>query len=812
MNTLKKYKFFILLFLVVLSLFIPSIVNNSSFYWRDIFIAYYPLTDFIVNSIKDGVFPLWNPYLYTGMPQFASLEPSILYPANLIFFFTDYSTGLLLILILHYFIAAYGTFLFCRHIGLSNFSSCIGGISFGLSGYMISMYNVYPILFVISWLPYNLILIDRIINPDQKKSKKRPVFYLVLLNTIELLTGRFDIIYITFIFFMTFIIFRLLQHKSKLNSKIITDSAIYIFISFFIPVLISAVQIIPAMELLNNSVREAGVAYNQAQMWALHPLQICQMFIVGIWGDFFSGQGLYPLFGESSFGNGLFVVNIYQGIVCMIFAIYALCNMKNSRHLIYWLIVFLGFGLLALGKYLPLFELLYKAVPGFNLIRYSVKFFIISIFALSVMTAYGMEFFINRRRDKLMVWLTSIMALLTGIIYILIPTFTSNIHSIIKTCTGQNLGMNFLSQILSNIRMNFLQTLIILIAASLVIYLYSYYSQKRIFLFILGAIMFIDLFIMDTGQLWGIKKDFYNNDARLGSYLEDKIKNKPDYRIINSGTPVIPFKFIEKYMNSVLLGKSVYLKNVLDGNTSMLYSLHNAYGYHPMRPKNIDRLYSIYSMVKDEKLKNIIENISGSAYIIHHNEQKPKNTVLDLPEYGIKIEENKNNRRVNFRTDAILVNNENMMLQGIIDYKTSNFNPAKNTIIMENADYKKALQQVKKHKAKQIKTAGPFIYQKNCNQFSIYVYTNNSGYLVISDLFYHGWEASEDNIGIPLLRANYFAKAVRIGAGLHKIDFTYKPYSVRNGMIISLIGLLAGILLLFIKTNKIQKESDLQNE
>ena len=39
-----------------------------------------PLWDLIVNSIKNGEFPFWNRYIYSGFPLFANPQTSILYP------------------------------------------------------------------------------------------------------------------------------------------------------------------------------------------------------------------------------------------------------------------------------------------------------------------------------------------------------------------------------------------------------------------------------------------------------------------------------------------------------------------------------------------------------------------------------------------------------------------------------------------------------------------------------------------------------------------------------------------------------------
>lgn len=818
---MAKYKFIILLFLAVLALFIFTIIQNFSFYWRDIFNSYYPLTNFIVESIKNNEFPLWNPYIFTGIPQFAALEPGVLYPATLIFLLFDYSTALIIILILHYFIAGTGMFFLNKHFGLSNYSSFIGGICFALSGYVISLYNVYPILYVICWIPYNLILLDKIIIKKDKQS----IIYLILLNTLQLLSGRFDIIFISYLFFLSFIIFRLvhlpISPLIKGGVKSTGSIIFYLIIAFGLPLLLTAIQLIPSLELLQYSTREGGLKLSQGAVWSFPPLQLLELFIGGIMGDIFTGKGLFPLIGENFFGGTLFVLTVYPGIICTIFALSAVVNINKNKtysgYIFYWIVIFLVFLLISSGKYLPVFPFLYQYIPGFNLIRYPVKIFIISIFALSVLTSYGCELFINREEQTKRIPVTTILitlffTLTTLFGYILIPNFSTTLQSIINT-TKQDIGIDFINQILHNIQNRAGLTLIILVVAILLFYFYSFFSfgekWKKISLFVLGLLIFTDLFIVDVNQLWGINKDFYNKNSAIGTFLTDKIKNKSNFRILSTTKQPLPMSFMKDYMNTPLLGNMVYDKQVLSANTNMIYSLFNAYGYFPFQIKDIDLLYGGYLTTDDKELKRIIENILGARYIIYFPEQNqkisPKDKVIfDFPGLNVKILENPLSKRVSFQTDSIIVKDKNIMLDGIVYYKVSKFNPAENVIILNDENYKKSINEVKKEKSNKLRVTGPFIYQESNNNFSVYIYTNNSGYLVISDLFYPGWEVSLEGKNLPLLCANYLNKAVRIPAGFHQVNFAYKPFSFKIGMIISILGLIMLFILCTVKPRHLE--------
>src|SRR5262249_20111994 len=78
-------------------------------------------------------------------------------------------------------------------------------------------------------------------------------------------------------------------------------------------------------------------------------------------------------------------------------------------------------------------------------------------------------------------------------------------------------------------------------------------------------------------------------------------------------------------------------------------------------------------------------------------------------------------------------------------------------------------------------------------------------YVVLSDAWYPGWEASVDGQPTPLLRADGLFRAIRIAPGDHDVVFTYRSRPFEIGLIISLVSLVALIaavvLPLFLRKN-----------
>lgn len=63
--------------------------------------------------------------------------------------------------------------------------------------------------------------------------------------------------------------------------------------------------------------------------------------------------------------------------------------------------------------------------------------------------------------------------------------------------------------------------------------------------------------------------------------------------------------------------------------------------------------------------------------------------------------------------------------------------------------------------------------------------TPAAGYLVLTDLWYPGWEASVDGVPSTIWRANHAFRAVALAAGEHEVVFTYRPSSLRLGLAVT---------------------------
>jgi len=87
----------------------------------------------------------------------------------------------------------------------------------------------------------------------------------------------------------------------------------------------------------------------------------------------------------------------------------------------------------------------------------------------------------------------------------------------------------------------------------------------------------------------------------------------------------------------------------------------------------------------------------------------------------------------------------------------------------------------------------------------ILVDTSSDGLLYIADSLYPGWKAFVDNKETKILRAYYNFMAIPVGSGKHRVELFYQPDSFNQGKIISLVsGLVLVFLSIIVSVKKIK--------
>ncbi|HOO77029.1 MAG TPA: YfhO family protein [bacterium] len=156
----------ILLGLAVLALFLPALTGTLGIFHDDQAMAEFPWHFFLARNFQEGILPLWEPDTWCGaIPFYARYYADTYYfPLWPLYLLTDlgnpdnaYWTLTLLPLLIHYFLAAAGMYLFGRRgIRLSRTAALTAAWVYVFSPAFSYSYVWFPIVAVQAWLPWLL--------------------------------------------------------------------------------------------------------------------------------------------------------------------------------------------------------------------------------------------------------------------------------------------------------------------------------------------------------------------------------------------------------------------------------------------------------------------------------------------------------------------------------------------------------------------------------------------------------------------------------------------------------------------------------
>jgi hypothetical protein len=113
------------------------------------------------------------------------------------------------------------------------------------------------------------------------------------------------------------------------------------------------------------------------------------------------------------------------------------------------------------------------------------------------------------------------------------------------------------------------------------------------------------------------------------------------------------------------------------------------------------------------------------------------------------------------------------------------FDPHREVIIMDSEntlDIKNGSQQIAEIQPVDVKEQG-------FNRVSLSVDAPTAGFVVLTDTFYPGWQATIDGQSTDIWSANLAFRAVAVEGGKHEIVFDYRPRSFTVGLWISIMTL-----------------------
>lgn len=471
----------------------------------------------------------------------------------------------------------------------------------------------------------------------------------------------------------------------------------------------------------------------------------------------------------------------YEGAIVVFLAILALFYYKGRYK--WWLIgaTILSF-LLAWGKNFGIFtNFMIEHFPLYNKFRAVSSALVIAEFTIPLLALLGIYSYfkdetLSMQYKKKVLLTTSAIILGLLLIFYFFGMNLFNFHTKIE---GEKINNTFLEIIRKErfvlFQADTLRTFIFVLLTAIILYIHQKTQIRP--QYIIFTITFLCLV-----DLWGVDKRYLNDENFVDrqlyknpfptevseSQLQLAATDPAVARIVNTVPVNQVLDEIKQKDPSQYRVFNLLLSPFNETNTS--YFHQSIGGYHGAKLRRYQDLIDFYF---SDSLNLPILDMLNTKYIITAD-----SVIHALPNPN-------NNGNAWFVNEIFFANNANEEISQI-----GKINTKRQAIL--NKNFQKDLQF-----AKSTDTLSYIELKQYEPNNLIYATHNKSEKLgVFSEIYYpHGWKATIDGKEVPIYRANYILRALKIPAGNHTINFTFDPPVIYKGRIITLISFSIFIIL-----------------
>jgi len=375
----------ILVSLLPLIYFFPATLGHLVISPDDGVIQNIPLRVAVASVVRAGHLPLWNPYIFCGMPLHAAAQGGVLFPLNWFYLVFNVPQATNLMMLSTYLVAALGAYLYARRAGASIAGAALTSVVWQWSGFLVGQIGHTNIVQTAALLPWLLWAIDGY-GMSGKRSRG---LLIALITALALFAGHQQ----TFAYVLLVAgTYALVMSRATTGPR-----AFYLWSLAFIAagLALAAVQILPTLELLRNSLR-ADASYDFFTSFSMP-----RRFILTFLAPYLMGGGDGQLFRAPYVGPAFYAeYNGYVGLATIALALLVVILKRDAR-ITFWIVVIGGGLFLALGRFAPFgfYHLIYH-VPVLNLFRVPARHLMEVEFALAVLAGRGLTALADARIEK----------------------------------------------------------------------------------------------------------------------------------------------------------------------------------------------------------------------------------------------------------------------------------------------------------------------------------------------------------------------------------------------------------------------------
>lgn len=751
MRTCKEFIPILILFFLIFFPFLPLLIFDKFFI--DTGMLYSDMTNFYLSlkvwyqrQLQMGEFPFWTNLMSNGYPVFAEGELGALYPFNLLlYYFLPVNFAFNLNLFAHFLLAAFSVYFFARiSLKLSQPASILASITYTFSGVFFARISYVHMIFIISYLPLNFFLVERLVA----QIKLKYVFWIVLVFALQILAGYTEIFYYNLILSVLFFIFLSLstvQEKKKYLPFLYFTSAI------LLAILVTAVQVLNNWEVLKYSHRAEGIGFEGAtsSSW---PFQTLSLFVNPHAFDKYQAKKEYHPADTTSFS--IPTVYGYVGLLTLLLFFYSLILFRQKKYVFIFLILLVFTFLWAQGRLSFFFAILWNIVPGLKYFRAPVKLLYAIDFFLVILAALAFDDLIKRLKGRFnnekIYFVVFSLVILAVWVDLLINNYSSQKQVSASIWTSKPEAVKYLEK---NLDKNLFQ-------------IYSHGTNNL---------------APETTSDMLLQKDFQNLLPPNLNVLYNLPANRETIALFLKRQKSLNDLSTTLDLEKGILTLPAELKRSLNlqGVAYLLSDL-------PISDPDLNLVLEM-PFYKETYHRAFLKN--GQTQKIKVDRTHVYENKSALPRVRF-VEEGRNMAGKNEQEilEAVLSNDFDPGKEVILESSGS----GKSEVSLEEGSEKSDKIRLGKTISNQQLTINNNIVIKSSKENSeeLEINTEKSGYLVLARTFYPGWKAWIDGRETEILRANYAFQAIPVSSGRHDVRLIFEPSYWRVGMILSGIGIL----------------------
>jgi hypothetical protein len=759
---------------------------------------------FLKDAKTQGIFPLWIPYIFAGMPSFAALVPHLerMYDLSHAIWVT-FRDGIYAVggnnpvwsIVLFYVIFAFSFYFLAEYKFKNKLIALYCGVAAVFITPIIQMIIVghNSKMIAVMMFPLVFLFVEKVYDYFSLEKEKRNIFKLLLYFSalvffihIQMSSNHIQMLFNLYFLLGLYLLYRLVYSLIK---KVDIGVSIKTLCVFLLAAGLSAMMYadsymsikeynkysirgVPAItNPLNTNQPKGGepLDYDYATSWSFSPTEVMTFFIpywVGFGDVEYKAQKMNTYWGQMPFTTS----PMYFGIITMLLAFIGIYyNFRKSIVVQSMLIISFIALFISFGRTLPvLFDLMFYHFPFFSSFRAPVMIHIIINIAFVILAGFGIKSIIEISKDK-----SSSARFINGGKYMFPLLFLPILISIIgfegyyssAVSSGplavkiQQQGANaqqvqqYISQITqiaySNVKSEMLIVGLLLVLTYAVCYFFIKDKIKyQFFLLALIILAMFDLWHIDFKTLHWDNKTDTENLYKAPDYVDYVLKNEKDlnsFRVLNlqNGAPVRE-------------------------NTLAYWRLQSIYGYQGAKMRIFQDVDDVAGVANP-----MVWNISSTKYIFT---DKPYSDSIFMPV---------------FKGSKYVLMNKNYLPKAhfVSSYKVAGGLEILNNIKDVTFDAKQVAY-LEKDPGVKIETPDSSVKAEVTNyqlhEIDMNVTASGNNLLYVSETFYPaGWQAFIDGQPAEIFKTNYLFRSIIVPKGNHKIEFKYEPEAYYTGKKIS---------------------------